>query len=678
MLRRNLALAVIAFCFTLITGCSGGGSPSNTPVTAPALSVSALSAFSAVSGSASAPQTLTFTNTGTATLTISGAPVLGGANPTAFAMTTTCGSSLAPNASCNVTLTFTAPGVGSYSATMTISDNVAGSPQAVTLNGTGTAVPAPTLAFSPGGLTFTATNVGTTSAAQSVTITNSGNAALTISSIALSGGTPSAFSLTNTCGSSVAANASCSISVTFTPGITGSLGSSVVVTDNATGSPQSFSVSGTGVAPTASLSGTSLLFTAAPNTTSASQAITLTNNGGATLNISGITLGGTNASNFAETTTCGTTLAAAANCSISATFTPTASTNYSASVSIADNATGSPQSISLTGTGTGGSAISYQLYELPDPGNGAGSGTLAALYALVNNAQHTIDMTMYALQDTTFSGYLVAACKRGVVVRVVLDQNNEKSHDTPAYNQLNAQAGCSAVWANTAFAVTHEKSFIVDGTQMALMSLNLQSQYYSTTRDYAMVYNDPIDIAAVRATFNMDYAAGTPASGIAGASDYSYQPTPGNDLIWSPTTSKASMLSIINNAKTSLIIENEELGSSAGYIVSAIAAACQRGVTTRVLIENESHTYDTQFTTLKAAGCSVHYYSSSTGFYVHAKAVVADDGLTTQNAYMGSINYSNASMTQNRELGMFISDTASVQTLYTAMVADFNNATGIF
>src|SRR5665213_883218 len=125
MLRKNLPLAVIAFCFTLITGCSGGGSPSNTPVTAPALSVSTLSAFSAASGSTSAPQTLTLTNTGTATLTISGTPVLGGTNPTAFAMTaTTCGSSLAPNASCTVTLTFTAPGVGSYRATVTISGTV--------------------------------------------------------------------------------------------------------------------------------------------------------------------------------------------------------------------------------------------------------------------------------------------------------------------------------------------------------------------------------------------------------------------------------------------------------------------------------------------------------------------------------------------------------------------------
>jgi phosphatidylserine/phosphatidylglycerophosphate/cardiolipin synthase-like enzyme len=303
---------------------------------------------------------------------------------------------------------------------------------------------------------------------------------------------------------------------------------------------------------------------------------------------------------------------------------------------------------------------------------------MAALYSLVNNAQTTIDMTMYALNDTTFSTDLVNACKRGVKVRVVLDQNSEKSQDTPAYNQLNAQTNCSAVWANKAFNVTHEKSFIVDGTQMALMSLNLQTAYYATTRDAAMIYNDPVDIAAVQATFNADFAAGTPPSGTAGASDFSYQPSAGNDLIWSPTTAQVNMENVIKNAKTSLVIDAEELTSSASYIVTDIANACKNGVAVRFTLENESGEYNTQLATLKAAGCVVHYYSSSTGFYVHLKAVVADYGLSTQKVYMGSINYSNASMNSNRELGMYITDNASVQTLYTALVSDYTNATGVY
>jgi cardiolipin synthase A/B len=313
--------------------------------------------------------------------------------------------------------------------------------------------------------------------------------------------------------------------------------------------------------------------------------------------------------------------------------------------------------------------LTFTLFAFPET-----DLSVTPLYALVNGAKKTIDMTMYALEDTTFSGDLVAACQRGVKVRVILDQNDEKSGNTAAYNQLNAAANCSAVWANKAFQVTHQKSIILDGTQVAIMSLNLQSQYYSTTRDFALIENDAVDIAAIQAAFNADYAAGTPSSGVAGVSDYSYQPGAGDDLIWSPTTAQAAMLGIINGATKTLLVENEELANSASYIVSALEAACQRGVTTHIAMVTNS-SYAANFSALEAAGCGVHVYpNTQTGFYVHAKAVVADYDLSTQKVYMGSINYSNASMNQNRELGLYITDPASVQALYTDMTSDYAGA----
>jgi phosphatidylserine/phosphatidylglycerophosphate/cardiolipin synthase-like enzyme len=188
-----------------------------------------------------------------------------------------------------------------------------------------------------------------------------------------------------------------------------------------------------------------------------------------------------------------------------------------------------------------------------------------------------------------------------------------------------------------------------------------------------MLTNDAADIAAIQATFNADYAAGTPSSGIAGTSDFSYAPAAGDNLIWSPTTAQAAMLAIISNAKSTLLVENEEMG--AANIVSALVTACQNGVVVHIAMVSQS-SYATQFKTLEAAGCGVHVYPNTTnGFYVHAKAVVADYGLTTQNVYMGSINYSNASMTQNRELGLYITDVASVQSLNTTMSADYAGGT---
>ena len=114
----------------------------------------------------------------------------------------------------------------------------------------GTTASAPVVSLSPTSLSFGNHQVNTTSAAQTVTLKNSGNAALTIHSIGLSGPNSGDFHQQNTCPSSsstLAAGASCTISVTFTPTAEGTRSASLAITDNASGSPQSVTLSGTGV-----------------------------------------------------------------------------------------------------------------------------------------------------------------------------------------------------------------------------------------------------------------------------------------------------------------------------------------------------------------------------------------------------------------------------------------------
>jgi cardiolipin synthase len=293
---------------------------------------------------------------------------------------------------------------------------------------------------------------------------------------------------------------------------------------------------------------------------------------------------------------------------------------------------------------------------LVEPDNG-----LSALYSLLNNAASTIDLTVYGLKDTTFSGDLVAACQRGVTVRAVLDQNSEMSINMAAYTQLNAQAHCSAVWANTNYSVTHEKSFVVDGTTLAMLTLNLETTDYPGTRDFAVITNDPQDIAAFEATFNADYAM-----------TYPYATTPGNDLIWSPTTAQTSLIGIINNATTSLQVENEEM--SAGNIVTALENACHRGVTVNITMTNDG-SYTSEFSALEAAGCGVHVYPDTNSYiYIHAKVILADYGTPAQYAYVGSINFSTASLTEDRELGMYVSDSTVLSGLNTTLASDYSGA----
>jgi hypothetical protein len=221
-----------------------------------------------------------------------------------------------------------------------------------------TPLPAPAVSLSPTSLTFADQQTGTTSASQSVTLTNSGNAPLTITSIGLTGTNSGDFAQTNTCPLSpgtLAAGANCTISVTFTPTATGSRSASLSISDNATGSPHTVSLGGTGTAPAVTLNPTSLTFASqSTGTTSPAQSVTLTNSGTAPLTIGSVSITGTNSGDFAQTNTCPlspSTLAANGTCTINVTFTPTATGTRTASVSIADNAGGSPQTVSLSGTG---------------------------------------------------------------------------------------------------------------------------------------------------------------------------------------------------------------------------------------------------------------------------------------------------------------------------------------
>jgi hypothetical protein len=293
--------------------------------------------------------TATLTNGGSAALSLSGI-ALTGANPGDFAQTNTCGSSVAAGASCTISVTFDPTAGGSRSASVSFTDNANGSPQSLSLGGTGTSA---TASLSTSSLSFGNQSVNTTSGVLTATLTNGGNAALSLSSIALTGANPGDFAQTNTCGSSVAAGASCTISVTFDPAATGSLSASVSFTDNANGSPQSLSLSGTGTSTTVNLSPSSLSFTNQPiSVTSSTQIVTLTNGGNTALSISGLTITGTNAADFAEVAdTCGSSVAAGANCSIGVAFTPSTSNPETASLTIADSATGSPQTVSLSGSG---------------------------------------------------------------------------------------------------------------------------------------------------------------------------------------------------------------------------------------------------------------------------------------------------------------------------------------
>jgi len=214
---------------------------------------------------------------------------------------------------------------------------------------------APIASLLPTSLNFSSQTVGTTSASQQITLSNTGNAVLAIDSITITGTAAGEFSQTNGCSASLAADSSCTINVTFTPSVSGNRSASLTITDGAAGSPHTVALSGVGAqtgAPAVSLSPTSLNFNGQAVGSSASQPVTLTNTGTADLDINSIVITGPDSEEFTQTNTCGETpLAPSASCTITVTFTPTNVGNATASISINDNATGSPQTVPLPAAG---------------------------------------------------------------------------------------------------------------------------------------------------------------------------------------------------------------------------------------------------------------------------------------------------------------------------------------
>jgi hypothetical protein len=307
------------------------------------LSPSSLNFGSQTVGITSTPQVVMLTNTGNINLTITSIQITG-TNSGDFAQTNNCPGSVPPNNGCQISVTFTPTAAGTRNAALTITDNAPDSPQSVPLTGVGVL---PAVTFSPTSLTFPNQVVFTTSPAQQVTLTNSGAGVLTIARISVTG----PFHQTNNCPNSLNPGANCTISVGFHPKNKGAFHGALSVTDNAPGSPQKVPLTGTGTY--VQLVPTKLNFGTQPvGTRSLARKITLTNKGSVAVNISGIAITGTDAGDFAETNTCGKSVASGASCFIKVTFKPLVKGKRTADVSVYDNGGGSPQDVGLTGTGT--------------------------------------------------------------------------------------------------------------------------------------------------------------------------------------------------------------------------------------------------------------------------------------------------------------------------------------
>jgi hypothetical protein len=333
-----------------LSGVGQGGSSTN-PAPDAVLTPSTLTFLSVPVGRSSVPQSATLTNAGNASLTISGIQAAGD-----FSETDNCPSTLSAGSACTINVVFTPTAEGSRSGSLTVSEK--SSTQTVSLTGVGSAA---NVQLNPATLTFASVQVGSSSSS-SVQVSNTGNASVSVTSLQITGD----YAATNNCPSLIAAGASCSIAVAFTPTAMGTRTGTLTISSGGQ-SGQSISLTGIGTQADLVASPTSLEFSGEPlGVSSASQVVTLSNSGNASLSISNLQVTG----DYRQTNNCPASLAAGSSCTVNIVFTPTTTGTRGGTLTITDS-TGNPQTVTLSGTSANFSLTSSTNANTIQPGSSA-------------------------------------------------------------------------------------------------------------------------------------------------------------------------------------------------------------------------------------------------------------------------------------------------------------------
>jgi Abnormal spindle-like microcephaly-assoc'd, ASPM-SPD-2-Hydin/Protein of unknown function (DUF1573) len=258
-----------------------------------------------------------------------------------------------------------------------------------------------TVTLSATSLNFGSQAVGVQSAPQVVTLTNGLSTSLTISNIAAAGD----YTQTNTCQQPVAAGGTCTVSVYFTPATSGTLTGTLTITDNASNSPQTVTLTGVGAGTAITLTPSTLAFgNQVLTTTGTAQTITVSNSGAGNVVVNSVAASGS----YSETTTCtGVTLTPSQTCSITVTFTPSVTGSIPGAITVNDTATGAPHFASLTGTGLLGVTLSTNLTFVP---TNVGSTSAAQTMTVSNNQNHTLTFNYAVSSDFSAAGNGASPC----------------------------------------------------------------------------------------------------------------------------------------------------------------------------------------------------------------------------------------------------------------------------
>ncbi|HET8522723.1 MAG TPA: phospholipase D-like domain-containing protein [Thermomicrobiales bacterium] len=266
----------------------------------------------------------------------------------------------------------------------------------------------------------------------------------------------------------------------------------------------------------------------------------------------------------------------------------------------------------------------------------------------ITGAKQSVDVEVYILSDERIISALEQAAKRGVAVRVMLEEHPFGGPGTE--KQVKARldaAGVETNWSNPVFRFSHIKMIIIDNRTALILSLNLSRSAFTGNRDFGAITSRAAEVTQARAIFTADWTR---------------TEAPDGPLVVSPTDSRAQLLAMIDHAQHTLDVYAEVMRDR--EIIDALKRAAGRGVTVRLVMSAQTIEGGAERQELAAAGVQPRIVDNP---YIHAKMVLADG----EHAFIGSQNFTSTSLDQNREVGIILTDVTNLHRLQRVFDDDF-------
>lgn len=275
---------------------------------------------------------------------------------------------------------------------------------------------------------------------------------------------------------------------------------------------------------------------------------------------------------------------------------------------------------------------------------------LGPVLEFIGSARASLLIKQFTFTDESLIDAVIARKAAGVDVRVMLNaarSGGDRANDE-TFERFSA-AGIAVQWANPKFYVTHEKSMVVDEKTALVATFNMCLKYFTATRDYGVVIDDPVHVAQIVEVFEADW------------NHDDWVPTVYEGLLWSNSNSRYHMARFIDTATHRIDVQHPKFVDA--VILDHLAAAVERGVKVHVLCGgrhgiSEGDVLDTfaSLRTLRRFGAKVHKQKN---LRVHAKLMIVDD----ERALVGSMNIDRSAFDLRRELGITITEPAVVARL---------------